>query len=80
MKLSESGIQKVWQWSCNDIKGDLKDLEFKPEDFLLDDLEVEMVRLTHTRDFEALRNKSIQMRLDRLHQQYRMHLNQTEKK
>ena len=33
MKLSESGIQKIWQWSCNDIKGDLKDLEFTQEDF-----------------------------------------------
>ena len=33
MKLTLKGARKLMAWASNDIKGDLKDLEFNQEDF-----------------------------------------------
>lgn len=33
MKLSFLGMKKLMAWASNDIKGDLKDLEFEQKDF-----------------------------------------------
>lgn len=33
MKLSFLGMEKLMAWASNDIKGDLKDLEFEQKDF-----------------------------------------------
>ncbi len=33
MKLSKQGAAKLMAWASNDIKGDLKDIEFEQKDF-----------------------------------------------
>ncbi len=33
MKLSKQGAAKLMAWATNDIKGDLKDIEFEQKDF-----------------------------------------------
>lgn len=48
MKLSFLGMKKLMAWASNDIKGDLKDLEFEQKDFkgavLLSAREAQLIR------------------------------------